>query len=233
MKKFYKSAEAGTAPGGYVVRLDGKPVKTPLRAPLILQGEALARAIADEWNAQDGDIKPASMPLTQLACTMTDKAQGADRAAMTAQLCEYGGSDLVCYFATHPETLVKRQQAVWQPLIDWMAVHHGIALNTVSGIRYIDQPSDTGVKFKAVLDGLSPAAFTVVQAASAVTGSVVIGLALQDGLLTPDAAHKAACVDEHYQLETWGDDAEAQKRLAHILAELETAAQFNAMTAKA
>lgn len=226
MKKFYKLAEAGTAPGGYVVRLDGKPVKTPLKHPLLLESRALADAIVLEWAGQGDEVKPATMPLTQLANTMIDKAKGDDRAEMEEQLLEYGGSDLLCYFATHPESLVKRQQMHWLPLLGWMKEKYGIVFKTIAGIQYQHQPQESLDKLQAVISGLDAADFTVVQAASATTGSVVIALALLAGKASPEEAWQAACVDELYQLETWGEDAEARKRLDIIHAELKAIAQF-------
>jgi chaperone required for assembly of F1-ATPase len=226
MKKFYKIAEAGTAPGGYAVRLDGKPVRTPLKHLLLLESQALADAIVLEWAAQGDEIKPATMPLTQLANTMIDKARGDDRAEMEEQLLEYGGSDLLCYFATHPESLVKHQQSHWLPLLGWVKEKYGIIFKTVSGIQYHHQPQESLDKLQKLFNGLDAADFTVVQAASATTGSVIIALALLAGKASPEEAYQAACVDEIYQLETWGEDAEARKRLNIIQSELKSIAQF-------
>jgi chaperone required for assembly of F1-ATPase len=226
MKKFYKIAEAGTAPDGYMIRLDGKPVRTPLRNPVLLSSQPLAEAIALEWAAQGDEIQPTTMPLTQLANTMIDKAKGEDRAAMNEQLLDYGSSDLVCYFATHPADLVKRHQEYWTPLLSWIKEKYGIAFEAVSGIQYQHQPQDSLDKLQNLLEGLSSEDFTVVQAASATTGSVVIAFALLEGKLSPEEAYQAACVDEIYQLKTWGEDAEARKRLDIIQSELKSIAQF-------
>ena len=105
MKRFYKQAEAGTAPGGHVVRLDGTPLRTPLRTPVILSSAPMAAAIAAEWAAQGDEIVPASMPLTQLVCTMIDKAQGHERPDMEAEIVKYAGSDLICY--------LRRTRLIW------------------------------------------------------------------------------------------------------------------------
>lgn len=226
MKKFYKIAEAGTAPGGYVVRLDGKPVRTPMKNPLLLPSLLLAEAIAQEWKAQGNDIQPTSMPFTQLANTMTDKTKGDDRAEMNEQLLEYGGSDLVCYLATHPTDLVRRQKQRWLPLTAWMKEKYGIGFEIVSGIKYHHQSQESLDKLQTLLENLNAADFTSVQAASATTGSVVIALALLENRISPEEAYQAACVDEIYQLATWGADAEAQKRLDTIQSELASIARF-------
>lgn len=226
MRKFYKIAEAGTAPGGYVVRLDGKPVRTPLKNLLLLPSQGLAEAIAQEWKDQGADIQPVSMPLMQLANTMTDKGKGGERAAMSEQLLEYGGSDLVCYFATHPADLVRRQQQHWLPLIAWMKEKHGIVFETISGIQYHHQPQQSLDKLQEVVEGLNAADFTVLQAAAATTGSVTIALAMLENKLPPEEAYQAACVDEIFQLQTWGADAEAQQRLDIIQSELKSIVCF-------
>src|SRR6187402_1626936 len=126
MKRFYKVAEPGTAPGGHVVRLDGKTIKTPLQHPLIVPTAALAAGMAAEWAAQKTDVIPSSMPLNQLANTMIDKGRGADREAMEQTVVDYGASDLVCYFAAHPQDLVARQEACWRPLVEWIGGEHGV-----------------------------------------------------------------------------------------------------------
>jgi chaperone required for assembly of F1-ATPase len=226
MKKFYSIAEAGTAPGGHTVRLDGKTIKTPLQHPFIVPTAKLAAALAAEWAAQENEVVPASMPLNLLANTMIDKAHGHERRAMEQALIDYGASDLVCYMALNPEELVTLQESHWQPLIDWMKEAHGIVLEPVRGIQYHHQPAESLNKIALLVEGLDPATFTATQAAAGATGSLVIGLALAQGRLTAGSAFDAACVDELYQLEKWGDDALARKRLDTILADLQAVETF-------
>ena len=226
MKRFYKQAEADTAPGGYAVRLDGKPVKSVMQHSLIFPSKDLAEAIAAEWQAQGKDIVPQSMPLMQMACTMTDKTKGADRQAMNVELLKYGASDLVCYFAITPPEVVARQEKHWLPLLAWLASEHGIALEKVAGIKYHNQPPESLEKLNALLTKMEPAGFTVAQAATAITGSVVIALALAEGYIDAEAAYEASCVDEIFQLDTWGEDTLARKRLDNIRAELVAIARF-------
>jgi chaperone required for assembly of F1-ATPase len=226
MKKFYQTAESGTAPGGFVVRLDGKPIKTPLQHMLLIQSHKLAEAIATEWQTQGDEIKPETMPLTRLANTMVDKAKTGDRAEMEDQVLHYGGSDLVCYFATHPATLVKEHEMQWKPLISWMKSEYDISFDIICGIKYQHQPQPSLDRLRKLVQSLSPADFTIVQAATATTGSIIIALALLEGKLTPEAAYQAACADEIHQLKTWGEDAEAQKRLDIIKADLNDVAKF-------
>lgn len=226
IKKFYKLAEAGTAPGGHVIRLDGKLLKTPLQKNFILPNSDLAAAIAAEWQAQENEIKPATMPITQLAYTMIDKSMGDDRAGMNAEVVRYAGSDLVCYLATHPAELVKRQEETWLPLLGHMQEDLGIHLTAVRGIQYQEQPEGSAAVVTRWVAQLDAADFTALQAVTGVTGSVVIAAALVLGWVGAEKAYQAAVVDELYQLEKWGADTLAEKRLANIRAEIESAAQF-------
>ena len=226
IKKFYKLAEAGTAPGGYVVRLDGKVLKTPLQKNFILPNAALAQAVAEEWQAQAGEIKPATMPITQLAYTMIDKCMGDERAAMNAEVARYAGSDLICYLATHPAELVSRQEEAWLPLLGHMHKKLGIELLPVRGIRFQEQPESSVRKCAAWVSALEAADFTALQAVTGVTGSLVIAAALVIGWLDVGQAYAAAIVDEAYQLEKWGADSLAEKRLENIKTEIGAVARF-------
>lgn len=226
MKRFYKIAEVGTAPGGFVIRLDGRTLKTPLQHPLILPDEAFARALAAEWQAQGDEVIPASMPLNQLVNTLIDKAQGADRAAMEEEVLRYTGSDLVCYFATHPADLVARQEAAWRPLLDWLRDALGIVLEAVSGIQYHHQPQPALDAFAQLVRRMSAPQFTFMQAATALFGSPVMALALLHGKMDADQAFQAAAVDEIYQLEKWGEDTLARRKLDHLRREIEALVTF-------
>jgi len=226
VKKFYKTAEAGKVSGGYAVLLDGKLLKTPLKKLLLLPSMALAEAVAHEWECQECDVKPSLMSFTQLANTMIDKAGGDDRSEMNLRILEYGGSDLVCYFAEHPADLVKRHHLRWMPLLAWMREKYGIVFETVSGIKHCSQPQESMDKLEKLINELAVDEFTVVQAASDITGSVVIAFAFLEGQLSSEEAWQAACVDEIFQMEIWGDDVDACKRLDAIRLELELINQF-------
>lgn len=234
IKKFYQLAEAGTAPGAddvaHVVRLDGRIVKTPLKNTLTLPTAALAQAIAYEWQAQGDTVIPDSMPLTQLSNTMIDKAAGDERPALNDEICKYTGSDLVCYLATSPPELVKRQEDLWLPLLEWLENTYGARLTAIRGIRYEAQPVDSLACLQQLIHQLSPADFTVVQAMTGITGSVVIGLAMLNGFTTAEQAHRAACVDEIYQLEKWGEDKLARDRITRMAQEIDACATFAALT---
>jgi chaperone required for assembly of F1-ATPase len=232
MKRFYRTVAAAPGPGGHQILLDGKPVRTPDKAPLALPTAALAARVAAEWDAQDKDIKPETMPLTQLANTAIDRLPPR-RDDVVAEIAGYAGTDLVCYRADRPAELAARQAAAWQPLLDWLEARHDARLEAVEGLLPVDQPEPSLAAVRAAVDAFDDLALAALHLATGAAGSVVIALALAEGEIDPEAAFAVAHVDELFQIERWGDDAEAAQRRARIRADLQAAADFIALSRSA
>ncbi|GAB5471710.1 MAG: ATPase [Rhodospirillales bacterium] len=225
MKRFYKEVATGEEGSGHAVLLDGRQLLTPAKKPLALPGPALARALAAEWQAQGETIDAAAMPLTQLSFTAVDLT-AAQRPLVIEETAAYGGNDLLCYRAEHPEVLRSRQQALWQPLLDWALVAHDAPLVVTSGVMAVDQPPASLNALGAALAALDDFALTAVAQAVRITGSLVLGLALLAGRLDGEAAFEAAEVDETYQLEIWGADSLASAARQARAADLRATERF-------
>ena len=208
-----------------VVLLDGRPVRTPGRAPLAPPSASLAAAIADEWNEQGDTIDPRAMPLSGLANAAIDRIAPA-RDAFAGGLATYGESDLLCYRAEGPAPLVARESELWDPLLDWAARRYDIAFEVTAGIVHRPQPPDTVARLAAALDARMPFELAGLSPLVTISGSLVIALALAEGAIGLDQAWAAASVDEQWQAEQWGEDAEAAKALAGRRAEFAAAARF-------
>ena len=225
MKRIYKSVQTQAVEEGWGVVLDGRKLRTPAKRELRVPSERLAAAIAAEWDAQDPDIRPATMPLTRLAATAIDRT-AEKRAEIAAEVANYAATDLVCYRAHHPPALVARQEAAWQPLIDWAAGRYDAGLAVTSGIVPLAQSPASLKIFASVVAALDDFRLTAIQAATAACGSLVIALALYEGRLDADAAFAASQLDETFQIEAWGEDAEASQRRAALAADIEATARF-------
>lgn len=225
MKRFYKAATAEPAEGGHGVRLDAKPVRTPAGAPLVVPGAALAAAIAAEWNGQGAEIVPSAMPLTQLANTAIDRV-GPQRREIAAATASYAGTDLVCYRADRPASLVECQATVWQPLVEWAAGRFDAALLVHTGIMPRPQPESALAALAAAVERYDDWRLTALAEATALAGSLVIGLALAEGRLDAEAAFEAAEIDRSHQIERWGADEEATAQRAALRADLVAVRQF-------
>jgi len=184
---------------------------TPAKVPLLLPSLALAEAIAEEWRGQGDRLKPADLPLTQLANTAIDRV-ASDPKPVIDELVSYAGSDLVCYWAEGPESLVERQRQHWRPLLDDLALRHDALLTVHYGVMPRPQPPEALAALARHLATLSPFMLTGLTAATSSCGSLVIGLALTEGRLTPDEAFELSQLDETYQIEQWGEDAAAAVR---------------------
>lgn len=212
MKRFYKAAQAAETDAGYLIHLDGKPVRTPAGRPLALGGfSRLADEIAAEWEAQDQEIRPASMPLTQLAATALDRVDQ-ERSAIIGQMVAYARTDLLCYRADAPQELAERQHRLWQPVLDKAEARLGYRFAVTAGIIAVDQPDETIAAVQARLEALDVWVLTVAQAAAAASGSVVLALALVEGDISAAQVFDLSQVDETWQIEVWGEDAEATAR---------------------
>lgn len=210
MKRFYKSARAA-ARGA--IEIDGKPVRTPGRQPLVVPNQNLAEAVAEEWNAQGEEIDPRTMPLTGLANAAIDRI-APDTEMFARGLAIYGESDLLCYRAESPPPLVERQARAWDPILQWARRRYDVDFEVVSGIMHRHQPQATvdslahAVHARSVFElaGLSPLV--------TISGSLVVALALAEAAIDVDTAWQAATVDEKWQSDQWGEDDEAARALA-------------------
>jgi chaperone required for assembly of F1-ATPase len=225
MRRVYKQAVSEPVEGGWGVALDGRPLRTPGKAALVVPSAALAAAVAAEWDAQQADIRPADMPLFRLAATALDRtAPFRDR--VVAEIANYAGTDLVCYRAAEPPALAARQRAVWQPLIDWARQRYDAALRVTSGVIPESQSPAVLRAFAAAVSALDDFSLTALHALTGGCGSLVIALALLEGRLDAGEAFAASQLDETFQIEAWGEDAEAMARRQALAADIAAAARF-------
>ncbi|MBX3533322.1 MAG: ATPase [Xanthobacteraceae bacterium] len=228
-KRFYKEASVGEAGGAYAVLLDGKGAKTPARNTLALPNEALARAVAAEWNAIEGAIDPVRLPLTRLANLAIDAVANAPQPVID-EIVQYAGSDLAFYRADGPEGLVALQNERWNPVLDWAAAQFGARFLLAEGVMHVRQPDEALAAVRDAAERLSkPFALTATASATNIGGSALIALALANGALSGDEAWNAAHVDEQWNISQWGEDDEAQRRLAARHAEFSAAAKMLAL----
>ncbi len=219
--RFYAKAAAVGTELGCVVQLDGKPVRTPARRILAAPTLPLAQAIADEWQAQCELIDPAKMPLTRLANSIVDGV--AERTqAVAAEIGKYLACDLLFYRAATLQRLSERQRRHWDPILTWAAHALGARFSLAEGIVHVDQP-ESALQAAAAAIPKNPWRLGAVHAATTLTGSALIALALARGFLAVEDAWQAANVDEDWNMEQWGRDELALERRTFRFAELQAA----------
>lgn len=222
MKRFW---QAVTIDADRVVRLDDRPVRTPGRVPLALPTPALAAAVADEWRAVTDTIDPRTMPLTGLANAAIDRV-APDPAAFARGIAAYAESDLLAYRAESPAELVAREAAAWDPLLDWAERRYDVHFVRVGGIMHQPQPAPTIARLHEAVAGRAAFALVALQPLVTITGTLVGSLMLAEGAIDADALWQAVTVDETWQAEQWGEDAEASAALAARRRDFDAAERF-------
>lgn len=228
MKRFWKEVAIAAGDKGFAIELDGRPVRTPGRAPLAVPTAALAEAIADEWRAVTDTIDPRAMPLTGLANAAIDRI-APDAAGFAAGLARYGESDLLCYRADYPAPLVERQRAHWDPPLDWARGRYDAALNIATGVMHRPQPPATLARLGEAVAARTPFELAGLSPVVTVTGSLLLALALIEGALDAGTIWEAAQIDEAWQAEQWGEDELAAQARAARREEFDAGARFLAL----
>ena len=230
LRRHYRAVTVdGCTHAGFRILLDGKTLRTPAKAVLVLPTRALAEAVAAEWAAQSEHIDPSTMPLTRLVNSAIDGVRGREAEVRNA-IAKYAESDLLCYRAETPEELVARQMYAWQPWLDWAASAYDAPLRVGSGIGYVRQHRGSVAALRGAVAALDVAALAALGVAVPALGSLVLGLAMAAGRLDAAAAHALGALDELFQVEAWGEDAEAAARRAAIAADVHLAARFLQLT---
>jgi chaperone required for assembly of F1-ATPase len=223
-KRFYAGAGVAEGKSGFLITLDGKPIKTPSGHQVVAPARSIADAIAAEWNMQADTINPLTMPLTRFANSVVEGVTGKVD-AVADDIAKYLGSDLLFYRAGHPEALVAREAAYWDPILFWAADTLGAHFILAEGLVHVRQPDSAVAAARAALppDAWSIAALHVV---TTLTGSALLALALLRGVLDQDQVWAAAHVDEDWNIEKWGVDEEVAARRAARLVDFKAAASI-------
>ena len=227
-KRFWTDVAVVPQGDGFAVTLDGRPVRTPLKAPLAVPTRGFAEEVAGEWGAQGERIDPNTMPATLLANSAIDKV-GTQRSDVVDLLASYGGTDLLCYRAEGPERLVERQRAGWDPLLAWSAEALGADLATGAGVMPVMQAEGDLQRLREPLEAMDDFELTAFHDLVVLSGSLVLALAVAQGRLSAEEAWRLSRVDEDFQIEEWGEDEEAAGAAARRRQAFLDAARFHAL----
>jgi chaperone required for assembly of F1-ATPase len=224
-KRFYSDVSVKAGGDGAALLLDGKPVRTPRKAPFVVPNAALAEAIAEEWRGQGERIDPETMPLTKLANSVIDGVAG-NEASVIDDIVNYAGSDLSCYRADGPQGLVAKQTELWDPVLDWAKRDLGAPMRLAEGVMHVTQPPASLAELRMQLAGFDAWSLAALHVMTGLSGSALLALAVALGRLSPEQAWDAAHVDEDWQIGQWGEDAEAKDRRARHHRDFTAAAQL-------
>lgn len=207
-KRFYKDARVGPEAEGFAVRLDGRPVRTPGKRPVVMPTRAMAEAVADEWRAQAERIDPRTMPWTRSVNSAIDKV-APQRDEVMEFLAGYAGTDLLCYRAERPEALVARQREAWDPVLDWLTRRYDVRFRVTSGVMPIEQDADLQLRLARTMEPMSAFGLTGFHDLVTLSGSFALALAAAEDFRPAEEIWSLSRIDETWQSEQWGVDEEA------------------------
>jgi len=217
--RLYRGAVVTDDGGQYLIAIDGEPIRTPANELLTTPYKRLAEAVVEEWENQGSQIDTQSTPLTKILNTLIDRVIP-KRAEIIHELLVFAETDLLCHRATHPLDLKIKQDAVWEPVLDWLSSFHGVTLAVVEGVMPSALSGRDGNQLKSIISSVGSYTLTILQLVAVSTGSLALGLAFAEGRLTAVETLEAAQLDEIYQMEKWGEDTallKAHKRLEGTL----------------
>jgi len=224
-KRFWEQASAIDTGDGFSVELDGKPIRTPGNLAFVTPPRALAEAVAAEWDVQGDDLDPHALPQTRLVNTALEGVPP-NRGKMVADIAAYGGSDLLCYRAAHPEALVARQAERGDPLLDWLCDRYSASLMLAEGVMPVAQPATSVTRLGQAVDAHDDFELAALHDLVGIAGSLVLGLAVSGGRLDAVDAFSLSRLDEDWQTEQWGEDADAAAVAARKAEDFAHAARF-------
>ena len=229
MKKFYTLVSSKMTDEGLAIQLDGKSVKTQTGQVLAAPTQALADAIVQEWSDQGDDVKPETMPLTQILNTAIDRAR--DRESITSQLLKYLDTDLLCYRAKEPEDVAKAQKELWDPWMSWFDEHFERPLETTFKLEALKQDPEVHKQIWNYIEALDEYYFAVLHIVTSLSGSIILALAFLEHDATPEDIYKAMNAEEDHRARIYREDVHGhapheEVRRKNAQAELSAAQRF-------
>jgi chaperone required for assembly of F1-ATPase len=225
LKRFYQDVSLADCDGGWQVCFDGKPMRSPAKASLVLPARRLAEEVADEWQRQEQFVELDGMPHTQFSCAATDYT-AVYRADVEAETLAYITTDLLCYRAQEPQDMVQRQNEQWNPWVRWAEERFNLRMALVVGIMPVEQSGETLDEMRRQIAALDDFSLTAVWLVAKHTGSLLLAFAVQQGALEAPVAFNLSRLEEDFQNARWGVDEEARSRRHSTAAEMEALGKF-------
>lgn len=205
-KKFYQDVSISQGDDGlFEINLDRRKLKTPGGKLFTVPNEALAIAVATEWDAQKDTLKFYTMHLTTLCNTVLDNPTFRDKDQIITAALKFLETDTVCYRVEEPSALVELQKNEWDPVLDWIEKRYNVVIGSSCNIMGPQIPEETKDTFRQHLGSYNFWALTGLEYVITQLKSVVLSFGLVNRLLTVEQAVLLSRLEEEYQIRHWGN----------------------------
>ncbi|XP_035515622.1 ATP synthase mitochondrial F1 complex assembly factor 2 [Morone saxatilis] len=205
-KRFYQDVSISQGEGGlYEVNLDKRKLKTPGGKLFTVPNEAMAMAVATEWDAQRDALKFYTMHLTTLCNTALDNPTQRTKDQMISAALKFLETDTVCYRVEEPHGLVELQKNEWDPVLHWIENRYNVTIGSSSSILGPEIPEATKDTFRQHLKSYNFWSLTGLEYVINQLKSVVLSMGLIDRHLSVEQAVLLSRLEEEYQIRHWGN----------------------------
>ncbi|XP_013380946.1 ATP synthase mitochondrial F1 complex assembly factor 2 [Lingula anatina] len=202
--RFYKNAHIKHSKQGWEVLLDKKKLKTPFGNVFQVPSEALALAVATEWNAQEKVIKSHDMHLTSLCNTAIDNPTHRNKEQTVDSIIHFLDTDTICYWLDEPEELTDLQNAEWKPMIEWLQHRYDISVEPTYGLLPPGIPEETRALLQRHLNSYTPWALVGFEYCTDALKSLILTLGVMDRHLSVEKAVELSRLELEFQIKRWG-----------------------------
>lgn len=233
MKKFYKTVDVEQANNhdGFVILLDGKPIKTPSKqSDMLVPTKKLADQVALEWEKVDGDINFDHLPFTKLINTASEYVEPKQK-DIEKEILNYLETDLLLYHTSEPEELAIRQKKDWGEPLTWFVNKASIDLKVRTDLGVTTLSDQDKFKARDIMRDMSLYQFTAFQSAVALTGSFILGYGLILKKYTSEHIFSLCRLEEIffkelYKLDNHGPDPIQEKTEQDLISDLQVLESF-------
>ncbi|GAA6101054.1 ATP synthase mitochondrial F1 complex assembly factor 2 [Tachysurus ichikawai] len=205
-KKFYQDVRISQGEGGqFEINLDRRKLKTPGGKLFTVPNEALAIAVATEWDVQKDTLKFYTMHLTTLCNTALDNPTQRDKDQMISAVLKFLETDTICYRVDDPPGLVELQKNEWDPVMDWIEKRYNVVIGSSSNIMGPQIPEKTKETFRQHLKSYNLWSLTGLEYVISQLKSLILSFGLIDRHLTVEQAVLLSRLEEEFQIQHWGN----------------------------
>ncbi|GIY64733.1 ATP synthase mitochondrial F1 complex assembly factor 2 [Caerostris darwini] len=215
VKRFYRNVHVSESDGRFEICLDKRKLKTPSGTLLQVPNEALATAIATEWDMQQNIIRQHSMHITALCNTAIDNPCRQNSDDIVDGMLQYLASDTLCFRSSEPPNLAELQTQKWDPLLKWFENRYQVKIYISEDVSTNPVPDETLAKIKRQLLSYNYWCLIGINFTAENLKSLILTLAVINHVIDVKEAVALSRLETIFQIQNWGTVEWAHEKRQH------------------